>query len=62
MPNCIKAFSETDFTEDLKNVDVRTLIIHGEDDQIVPIDIGGWASAKIVNDEDGVRPVAGLSA
>ncbi|MFA6221231.1 MAG: alpha/beta hydrolase [Desulfomonilaceae bacterium] len=35
--DCIKAFSETDFTEDLKKFDVPTLIIHGDDDQIVPI-------------------------
>jgi non-heme chloroperoxidase len=36
--DCIKAFSETDFTEDLKKIDVPTLIMHGDDDQIVPID------------------------
>ena len=42
--DCIKAFSETDFTEDLKKFDVPTLIIHGDDDQIVPI--GG--SGKLV--------------
>jgi non-heme chloroperoxidase len=35
--DCIKAFSETDFTEDLKRIDVPTLILHGDDDQIVPI-------------------------
>jgi len=46
--DCIKAFSETDFTEDLKKFDVPTLIIHGEDDQIVPIDAAGRASAKLV--------------
>lgn len=44
----IKAFSETDFTEDLKKIDVPTLIIHGDDDQIVPIDTAGRASAKLV--------------
>jgi non-heme chloroperoxidase len=44
----IKAFSETDFTEDLKKFDVPTLIIHGDDDQIVPIDAAGRASAKLV--------------
>ena len=44
----IKAFSETDFTEDLKKIDVPTLIIHGDDDQIVPIDAAGRASAKLV--------------
>ncbi len=46
--DCIKAFSETDFTEDLKKFDVPTLIIHGDDDQIVPIGAAGRASAKIV--------------
>jgi len=46
--DCIKAFSETDFTEDLKKIDVPTLILHGEDDQIVPIDAAGRASARIV--------------
>ena len=46
--DCIKAFSETDFTEDLKKFDVPTLVIHGDDDQIVPIDAAGQASAKIV--------------
>jgi non-heme chloroperoxidase len=46
--DCIKAFSETDFTADLKKIDVPTLILHGEDDQIVPIDASGRASAKIV--------------
>ena len=42
----IKAFSETDFTEDLKKFDVPTLIIHGDDDQIVPINISGELAAK----------------
>ena len=45
---CIKAFSETDLTEDLKKIDVPTLIIHGDDDQIVPIADAGLLSAKIV--------------
>jgi len=45
---CIKAFSETDLTEDLKRFDVPTLIIHGDDDQIVPIDDSARLSAKIV--------------
>ena len=45
---CIKAFSETDFTEDLKKIDVPTLILHGDDDQIVPIGASGMASSKIV--------------
>jgi non-heme chloroperoxidase len=46
--DCIKAFSETDFTEDLKKFDVPTLIMHGDDDQIVPIAAAGLMSAKIV--------------
>jgi non-heme chloroperoxidase len=46
--DCIKAFSETDFTEDLKKFDVPTLILHGDDDQIVPIAAAGLMSAKIV--------------
>jgi non-heme chloroperoxidase len=45
---CIKAFSETDFTEDLKKFDVPTLIIHGDDDQIVPIGAAAMLSSKIV--------------
>jgi len=44
----IKAFSETDFTEDLKKIDIPVLVLHGEDDQIVPIDAGGRSSAKIL--------------
>ena len=47
---CIKAFSETDLTEDLKKIDVPTLILHGDDDQIVPIDASARLSAKIVKD------------
>jgi non-heme chloroperoxidase len=46
--DCIKAFSETDFTEDLKKFDVPTLIIHGDDDQIVPIEASAKLSAKLV--------------
>jgi len=45
---CIKAFSETDLTEDLKKIDVPTLILHGADDQIVPIDDSATLSVKIV--------------
>jgi len=45
---CIKAFSETDFTEDLKRFDVPTLILHGDDDQIVPIADSALLSSKIV--------------
>jgi non-heme chloroperoxidase len=46
--DCIKAFSETDLTEDLKKVDVPTLILHGDADQIVPIAASGHQSSKIV--------------
>ncbi|HEY5777521.1 MAG TPA: alpha/beta hydrolase [Terrimicrobiaceae bacterium] len=46
--DCIKAFSETDFTEDLKKFDVPTLLIHGDDDQIVPITISSLRTVKIV--------------
>jgi non-heme chloroperoxidase len=46
--DCIKAFSETDFTEDLKKFDVPTLILHGDDDQIVPIGASALLSSKIV--------------
>jgi len=45
---CIKQFSETDFTEDLKKMTIPTLVVHGSDDQIVPIDAAGKASAKIL--------------
>ena len=46
--DCIKAFSETDLTEDLKQIDVPTLILHGDDDQIVPIADSALLSAKLV--------------
>jgi non-heme chloroperoxidase len=46
--DCIKAFSETDFTEDLKKIDVPTLILHGDDDQIVPIDDSAKLSVKLI--------------
>jgi non-heme chloroperoxidase len=46
--DCIKAFSETDFTEDLKSIDVPVLVIHGDDDQIVPYADAGPLSAKLV--------------
>jgi len=45
---CIKAFSETDMTEDLKKIDVPTLVLHGDDDQIVPIADSGLLTAKLV--------------
>jgi non-heme chloroperoxidase len=47
--DCIKAFSETDFTEDLKKFDVPTLIMHGDDDQVVPIGASAMLSSKLVN-------------
>jgi non-heme chloroperoxidase len=46
--DCIKAFSETDFTEDLKKIDVPVLVLHGDDDQIVPYKDAGVLSAKLV--------------
>lgn len=45
---CIKAFSETDFTEDLRKIDIPTLILHGDDDQIVPIANSAQLSANLV--------------
>ena len=48
MYDCIKAFSETDFTEDLKKFDVPTLLIHGDDDQIVPIGAAAQLSVQLV--------------
>jgi non-heme chloroperoxidase len=46
--DCIKAFSETDFTEDLKKIDIPVLVLHGEDDQIVPYQDAGVLTAKLV--------------
>ena len=46
--DCIKAFSETDFTEDLKKFNMPTLIIHGDDDQVVPMDASAFLSSKRV--------------
>ncbi|MDH6590202.1 non-heme chloroperoxidase [Variovorax sp. TBS-050B] len=46
--DCIKAFSETDFTADLRKIDVPTLVMHGDDDQIVPIGASAHMSAKLV--------------
>jgi len=51
---CIKAFSETDFTDDLKKFDIRTLIMHGEDDQIVPVKDSAKKSARLVK---GVKEI-----
>jgi non-heme chloroperoxidase len=50
--DCVKAFSETDLTDDLKKIDVPTLIIQGDDDQIVPIDDSGRLSVNIVDDAE----------
>jgi non-heme chloroperoxidase len=47
---CIKAFSETDLTEDLKRFDIPTLVLHGDDDQIVPIADSALLSSKIIKD------------
>ena len=46
--DCIKVFSETDFTEDLKSVDIPVLLLHGEDDQIVPIEITAKKAVKLL--------------
>ena len=48
--DCIAAFAQTDFTEDLKKFDVPTLIMHGDDDQVVPIAITALVSSKLVKD------------
>jgi non-heme chloroperoxidase len=48
--DCIEVFSETDFTEDLKALTVPVLIIHGEDDQIVPIENSAYKAIKLVRD------------
>jgi non-heme chloroperoxidase len=45
---CIKAFSESEFSDDLRKFDIPTLVIHGDDDQIVPINVGGLRSAKMI--------------
>ncbi|MFC9807179.1 MULTISPECIES: alpha/beta fold hydrolase [Streptomyces] len=50
--DCVKAFSETDLTEDLKKIDVPTLIVHGDGDQIVPIVASGDKSSKLVENVD----------
>ena len=52
--DCVKAFSETDFTEDLKKFDIPTLIIHGDDDQIVPVKDAARKSEKLIK---GVRTI-----
>src|SRR6202453_4410976 len=47
---CVKAFSETDMTEDLKKFNIPTLILHGDDDQIVPIADSAMLSSKLIKD------------
>ena len=51
---CIKAFSETDFTEDLRKIDVPTLLMHGEDDQVVPVTISSKKSVKLIRDATAI--------
>jgi non-heme chloroperoxidase len=46
--DCVAAFSETDFTEDLKVIDVPVLVLHGEDDQVVPIDASARQAIKLL--------------
>ena len=58
--DCIKAFSETDFTEDLKRIDVPSLILHGDDDQIVPIGASAMRSSSLVKGST-LKVYAGLS-
>jgi non-heme chloroperoxidase len=58
--DCIKAFSETDFTEDLKKIDVSTLILHGDDDQIVPIAASAIPASKLVKGST-LKVYSGLS-
>ncbi len=50
--DCVKAFSETNLTEDLKKIDVPTLLIHGDDDQIVPIDDASRLAVKLIKDAE----------
>jgi len=59
--DCIKAFSETDFTEDLKKFDVPTLILHGDDDQIVPIGAAGL-NVREAGEEIRAEGISGFSA
>jgi non-heme chloroperoxidase len=59
--DCIKAFPETDFTEDLKKFDVPTLILHGDDDQIVPIGAAALLSSKMVKGAT-LKVLSGLAA
>ncbi len=47
---CIAAFSATDFRDDLARIDIPTLVIHGDDDQVVPFEVGGKKTAELVKD------------
>ena len=58
---CIKAFSETDFTEDLKSIDVPVLVMHGDDDQIVPIADSALLSVKLLK-KGTLKVYPGLAA
>jgi non-heme chloroperoxidase len=51
---CIKAFSETDFTEDLKKFDVPTLLMHGDDDQIVPVNDSARKSQRLIRNAQAI--------
>ena len=52
--DCIKAFSETDFTDDLRKFDIPTLVVHGDDDQIVPIKDSGHKSARLIKNAQAI--------
>jgi non-heme chloroperoxidase len=58
--DCVKQFSETDFSDDLRKIDVPTLFLHGEDDQIVPFEDSSALSVKLVQDAE-LKPVPGGS-
>jgi len=58
---CIKAFSETNLTEDLKQFDVSTLILHGDEDQIVPIADSALQSSKVDDDDSGYAAPLGCA-
>jgi len=53
--DCIKAFSETDFREDLKSVDIPVLVMHGEDDQIVPFQLSAVKSCQVIEERKAVK-------
>ena len=58
--DCIKAFSETDFTEDLKRIEVPTLVMHGDDDQVVPIADSALLAIKLLK-RGSLKVYPGLS-